>query len=217
MTIRRRPRKNKAMKNKDVILDFTSLLDIVLIMLFFFILYSAFNVEKAELRANTARSEYADMSAALESEKAQLEAERSGIREKENELSAEWDRVLALDENAARNQQALIAFNNGAMLSFNLQKEDGSDAWRLSVTRKESAAAEDERVATIAPGDDLYRSILRIIDAAGFAEDDVLIVTFTYNGNVIGTHKLYVEIMKAFRDVQAVRKNVYLNAINISK
>ena len=205
------------MKNKDVILDFTSLLDIVLIMLFFFILYSAFNVEKAELRANTARSEYEDMSAALESEKAQLEAERSGIREKENELSAEWDRVLALDENAARNQQALIAFNNGAMLSFNLQKEDGSDAWRLSVTRKESAAAEEERVATIAPGDDLYRSILRIIDAAGFAEDDVLIVTFTYNGNVIGTHKLYVEIMKAFRDVQAVRKNVYLNAINISK
>ena len=39
------------MKNRDVILDFTSLLDITLIILFFFILYTAFNVEKAEQRA----------------------------------------------------------------------------------------------------------------------------------------------------------------------
>jgi hypothetical protein len=197
-------------KNRDVILDFTSLLDIILIILFFFILYTAFNVEKAELRAETARSEYEDMSAALEAEKARL-------GEEQTRLQAEWDRVLALDENAARNQQALIAFNNGAMLSFNLQKEDGSDAWRLSATRKESAAAEEVRVGAILPGDDLCRSILGIIDAAGFAEDDVVIVTFTYNGNVIGTHRLYVEIMKAFRDVQAVRKNVYLTAINTSK
>jgi hypothetical protein len=197
-------------KNRDVILDFTSLLDIILIILFFFILYTAFNVEKAELRAETARSEYEDMSAALEAEKARL-------GEEQTRLQAEWDRVLALDENAARNQQALIAFNNGAMLSFNLQKEDGSDAWRLSAVRRREAGAEEETVGEIRPGDELKSSILGLIEAAGFAEDDVLIVTFTYNGNVIGSHRLYVEIMKAFQAVQAERKNVYLNAVNTSK
>ena len=205
------------MKNKDVILDFTSLLDITLIILFFFILYTAFNVEKAELRADAARSEYEEMSAALETEKARLGEERIRIEGEENRLREEWDRILELDENAGRNQQALLAFNNGAMLAFNLQKEDGSDAWKLSATRRESAAGEEERVGTILPGQDLYGSILGIFDAAGFAEDDVLIVTFTYDGNVIGTHRLYVDIMKAFRDVQAARKNVYLTAINTSK
>lgn len=190
-------------KYKDVVLDFTSLLDIILIILFFFILYSAFNVEKAELRAEEARSEYEGLSA-------ELESERAGIQE-------EWDRLLALDENAARNQQALIAFNNGAMLSFNLQKEDSSDAWKLSATRRASAGAEEERVGAILPGEDISGSILRIIGEAGFAEDDVVIVTFTYDGSVIGTHRLYVEIMKAFRDVQAARQNVYLTAINTSK
>ena len=103
------------------------------------------------------------------------------------------------------------------MLSFNLQKEDGSDAWRLSATRKRAPSAEEELVGEIRPGSELTGAILGIIDEAGFGEDDVLIVTFTYNGNVIGTHRLYVEIMKAFQDVQARRTNVYLNAINISK
>ena len=195
---------------RDVILDFTSLLDVILIILFFFILYTAFNVEKAELRADAARDRYEVLSAELEGERALIEEERTGIRE-------EWDRVLALDENAARNQQALIAFDNGAMLSFNLQKEDGSDAWVLSATRRSGPAGEEERVGTIRPGDELYGSILGVLDAAGFAEDDVLIVTFTYDGSVIGTHRLYVEIMQAFQDVQAARKNVYLNAINTSK
>ena len=198
------------MKSKDAILDLTSLLDVVLIILFFFILYTAFNVEKAELRADEARGEYEALSAALEGERTQIEEERLGIQE-------EWDRVLALDENAARNQQALIAFNNGTMLSFNLQKEDGSDAWSLSATRKSAATGEEERVGTVRPGDELSSAILGIIDAAGFSEDDVLIVTFTYDGSVIGTHRLYVEIMRAFQDVQAARKNVYLNAINTSK
>ena len=195
---------------KDVVLDFTSLLDVILIILFFFILYSAFNVEKAELKANEARSEYEALSAALEDERARLGEERTAIQ-------AEWDRLLALDENAAKNQQALIAFNNGAMLSFSLQKEDGSDDWRLSATRKSAPTSEEIRVGAVLPGDDLRASILGIIDAAGYAEDDVLIVTFTYDGSVIGTHRLYVEIMKAFQDIQAARKNVYLTAINTSK
>ena len=213
------PTKEKTMRNKykDVVLDFTSLLDVILIILFFFILYTAFNVEKAELRADEARSEYEELSAALEDERAQIGQERLRIREEEDELQAEWDRILALDENAGRNQQALIAFNNGAMLSFNLRKEDDSEAWRLSATRKDTPTSEEERVGEVLPGEELSASILRIIDAAGFAEDDVLIVTFTYNGNVIGTHRLYVEIMKAFQEIQSVRKNVYLNAINTSK
>lgn len=191
------------MRKKDVILDFTPLLDIILIILFFFILYSVFNVKESEERAEQARMAYEDKLDALDAEEARL--------------GAEWERLRTLDENAARNQQALIAFDNGSMLSFNLQKEDDNDAWRLSATRKRSADGDEERVGVILPGEDLTKGILRIFAEAGYAEDEVLIVTFTYNGNVIGTHRLYREIMKAFRDVRTVRKNVYLTAINTSK
>ncbi len=191
------------MRKRDVILDFTSLLDIILIILFFFILYSAFNAKESEERAEQARMAYEDKLDALVGEEARL--------------GAEWERLRALDENAALNQQALIAFDEGRMLCFNLQKEDGSEAWRLSATRKRSAAGEEELVGVILPGEDLSKGILRVFQDAGYGEDEVLILTFSYNGNVIGTHRLYLEIMKAFRDVQTVRKNVYLTAINTSK
>ena len=191
------------MKSKDVILDFTSLLDVVLIILFFFVLYSAFNVKESETRAEEARAAYEDKLAEVEEEGARLDEE--------------WDRLRSLDENAVRNQQALSAFDKGAMLSFNLRKEDSSDDWSLSATRRQSAAGEEETVGVIRPGDDLFNSILGIIDSAGYGKDEVLIVTFTYDGSVIGTHRLYREIMRAFRDVQTYRKNVYLTAINTSK
>ncbi len=205
------------MKNRDVILDFTSLLDIVLLILFFFILYSAFNVKEAETRADAARVAYEEQLGALETEKAGLEEERTRLRTEEERLRAEWDRIRALDENAGRNQEALIAFDNGAMLSFYLRKEDDSDAWELRALRKSSAVGEEELVGRVLPGEDLHASIIRIIDEAGYGKDDVLIVTFVYDGNVIGTHRLYVEIMKAFREIQAERKNVYLTAVNTSK
>lgn len=210
MTTAGSPVKGKAMKNKDVILDFTSLLDIVLIILFFFILFSAFNVEKTG-------KQYEDKLTALEAEREGLREEQSRIQTEEARLQAEWDRVRTLDENAVRNQEALITFDKGGMLCFNLRKEDDSEAWKLSATRKESSSGEEETVGTILPGDDLTASINRIFAEAGYREDEVLLVTFTYNGNVIGTHRLYVEIMKAFRDIQAVRKNLYLSTINISK
>ena len=198
------------MKHKDVTLDFTSLLDIVLIILFFFILYSAFHVQEAEAQMD-------DRRAAYEQKLSDLEKEKAALREDEAALREQWQHLLALDENAAGNQQALLAFNEGRMLSFNLQKRDDGDDWRLSVTRKQSAGGEEETVDEILPADDLSQAISAVFDKAGFAPDDVLIVTFTYDGNVIGTHRLYLEIMKAFRAVQAERENVYLTAINISK
>ncbi len=190
------------MKRKDIILDFTSLLDVILIILFFFILYSAFNVQESEQRAEEARVDYEERMEALDAE--------------ESKLNLEWERLRALDQNAPKNQLALNTFDNGGMLAFNLRKEDDSEAWRLSATRK-NAAGEEELVGEILPGNKLLSSILGILQAAGYGEDEVLIISFTYDGSVIGTNRLYGEIMRAFREVQTLRKNVYLTAINTSK
>lgn len=185
--------------------------------MFFFILYSSFNVKESEARVEKERIEYEKKVDALEAEKKQLNDERIRMQAREEELSEEWARVRTLDENAVQNQQALIAFNNGAMLSFNLQKEDSSNEWELRAVRKETATDDESIVGVIHSEDDLFSAITSVFDKAGFAEDEVLIVTFTYNGDVIGTNRLYMEIMKAFREVQAIRKNLYLNAINTSK
>lgn len=205
------------MKKKDVILDFTSLLDIILIVLFFFVLYSAFDLQDSKGRAEETRVAYEEKLDALEEEKKQLDDERIRLQAQEEKLNAEWDLARALDENAVQNQQALIAFNDGSMLSFLLEKEDTNDDWELRAIRRGSDSEEDYVVGVIHPGDTLSDSILSIFEKAGYKESDVLIVTFAYNGNSIGTHRLYNEIMNAFQEVQALRGNVYLNTVNTSK
>ena len=200
------------MKHRDVILDFTSLLDIILIILFFFILYSAFDVEASAREADAARAAYREKLAALAGEEEELNRERE-------RLNDEWERLLGLDENAVKNQQALNAFGGGSMLSFHLRKEDDSEDWELRALRKSAVTGEDEVAGVIRRGeyDDLSDAILRVLDEASFTPDDVVIIAFTYDGSVLGTNRVYAELAEAFGRVQAARKNVYLNAINISR
>lgn len=205
------------MRKKDVVLDFTSLLDITLIILFFFILYSAFDVKESQARIEKTRVEYEEKLDVLEEEKTHLNDEWNKLHDEEERLNKEWERVRTLDEHAVQNQQALIGFNNGSMLTFILEKEETNDDWEIRVMRGESNSEEEPIVGSIRPGENLYNSILSLFENAGFEENDVLIVTFAYNGNQIGTHRLYLEIMEAFREVQASRNNVYLNAVNTSK
>ena len=46
------------MKVREIILDFTSLLDVIMIILFFFILFSTFEIETATNEANQTKIEY---------------------------------------------------------------------------------------------------------------------------------------------------------------
>ena len=55
-------------KKKDLILDFTSLLDVVMLLLFFFILFSRFDVSRARTAADDAKAEAAAQIALAEAE-----------------------------------------------------------------------------------------------------------------------------------------------------
>ena len=75
------------MKLREIILDFTSLLDVVMIILFFFVLYTSFDVEDISEKAKAAETSYNEM--IEENEKEQQE-----WREK---ASQEWERILSAE------------------------------------------------------------------------------------------------------------------------
>ncbi|MBQ4349959.1 MAG: biopolymer transporter ExbD [Clostridia bacterium] len=208
------------MKHKDVILDFTSLLDVILIILFFFVLYSTFDAEKQiEAKSAEYEAQYEQKLEKLKDDEELLIEERNNIQKREEELKEEWSLLETVNENAVKNQQALLAFDQGTMLSFSLQKKDDQEEWQLSALRKNPLTKDDETIGTILSGeyDDLPDEIYSIIKQAGFNENEVLIITFVYDGSVIGTHRLYLDITEAFRVIQESRKNVYLNTINTSR
>lgn len=191
------------MKIREIILDFTSLLDVVMIILFFFVLYASFDAENVSEKAKAAETSYNEM--IEENEKEQQE-----WREKASE---EWERILSADANAANNQQALSAYNEGAGVYFNLHNVEKSDVWSLSVLKG------NKKIGEISSSDVRYlkEKLKDVLDSAGYSSDDVIIGTLTYDGSAYGTEKAVPTVENAIRDIQREYKSLYFTAINISK
>lgn len=191
------------MKIREIILDFTSLLDITMIILFFFLLYSSIDVESVSEKAKAAEASYTEMQ--QDNEKEQQE-----WREK---ASQEWERILAADSNAAANQEALNAYNEGNGLAFNLHEVESGDVWSLSVlsgNKKIDEISSDDKAK-------LKDELKVCIKKAGYESDDVIIATFTYDGSSYGTAKAVPIIENAVINLQRDYKGLYFTSINISK
>ena len=191
------------MKIREVILDFTSLLDVVMIILFFFILYTTFDVEKEAEKAKAAEASYTEM-------KVQNEKEQQEWQERASE---EWERILSADANAAKNQQALNAYDSGKGITFNLQDVQKGDKWTLSVL------SGNKRIGSISSDEsrDLRSRIKELLEKAGYDNDDVIIATLTFDGNDYGTESAVPVIENAIIGIQREYKDLYFTTINTSK
>ncbi|WP_019678439.1 biopolymer transporter ExbD [Ruminococcus flavefaciens] len=191
------------MKVREIILDFTSLLDVVMIILFFFVLYSSLDAENAAEKAKAAEASYTEM-------QEQNEKEQQEWREKADE---EWDRLLSADTNAGKNQQALSAYNEGKGITFNLHEVEKGDVWTLSVL------ADGKRIGKISSDDarQLRGKLKEMLEKAGYGTEDVVIATLTFNGNDYGTEAAVPKVENAVMGIQREYKNLYFTTINISK
>ena len=191
------------MKIREVILDFTSLLDVVMIILFFFILYTTFDVEKEAEKAKAAEASYTEM-------KVQNEKEQQEWQERASE---EWERILSADANAAKNQQALNAYDSGKGITFNLQDVQKGDKWTLSVL------SGNKRIGSISSDEsrDLRSRIKELLEKAGYDKADVIIATLTFDGNDYGTESAVPVIENAIIGIQREYKDLYFTTINTSK
>ena len=198
------------MKAREIILDFTSLLDVIMIILFFFVLYSTIDTEEVTNKAKRAEASYNELIEENEKKQAENEQEQQEWRKKASE---EWDRILSADANAVNNQKALTAYNNGEGIYFNLQNVEKSNVWTLSVlygTKKAGEISSDE-------SRELKEKIKACLEKSGYEKDDVIISTLTYDGDSYGTETVVPFIESAITDVQREYKGLYFTTINISK
>ncbi len=191
------------MKLREIILDFTSLLDVIMIILFFFILFSTLEVENVTQSAEEARISYETQM--------EMQAEEQAVWRQQAE--EEWERILQIDKNAAKNQQALVAYNQGRMLAFNLQDVESRNEWTLNILCGEdklgSVTAQDSA--------ELSEKMEELLTKAGLQTEDVIIGTLTYDGNSFGTAGAVPVIEDAIGDMQEMYSNLYFTTINVSR
>ena len=184
------------MKLREIILDFTSLLDVIMIILFFFVLYSTIDTDRITNKAKESEQRY----------KSLIVEQQELNEETENEL----ERLKSADKNAAANQKALNSFEKGDYFDFRLDVADKSDNWSLTISfGKDKLGKINSK-----EDDDIKGSIKEILMQSGFAADDAYLCILSYDGEQFGTAKAFREIDEAIDGIQREYPNLYFSNLN---
>ena len=189
------------MKKKDILLDFTSLLDITLILIFFFVIFSHFdNVQ------STAQIE--DKESKLESQINDAAERESQAQELKEQLEYEIGIVQNADDRAKDNVEEILEFTKGTNLKLILEMQDGK--WTLVVSSK------NEVISRIAAGDDVEARLADALESSDYAYGDTILCDFVYNGSQAGTVSAYRKITKAMEAIQEEYKYLYYSETDLS-
>ena len=187
------------MKNKGLIIELTSLLDVILIMLFWVMMVSSDKADKAEQNAE-AKVQQANAEAQVKIDEAKEDAERY-INER---LAEQKEDLEKLDEYV----KTLEGFENGEMLSISITYVDQSEM--LSFARS------GEQISTVALTDysDIEYEIRRVLDTLP-NKNGIILAAFIYDGNTA----LYRDVLGVRKALENLRKDyggIYFAYINTS-
>ena len=180
------------MRRKDIHLDFTSLLDITLVLLFFFIMAGSFDITAAK--------------AQLAQEKTAVEQAEQAAMEKEAEYQEKIEMAVKLNEKNGQELRAIIEkYKNNKSLKFILNMEDGAH-WKLTV--KDGSTV----IKVLDQNDDIDGAVCAIIEEARQGTSGVVLCDFIYNGDQFGSFAIHSRISDLLRSIN----NIYWSETDIS-
>ena len=193
--------KGEVMKKRDLILDFTSLLDVTLIVIFFFVLFSHLDME-----ANKAKTEE-------EIKKYEYATEEANNREEEasnlvSQLEEEIEIVKNVNARTASNVTEILNFNRNDNLKVILDMSNGS--WSIRVIR------DGELIGRVSKSSDISSELLTMIQTTGIKKDQTILCDFSFDGSEPGTRSAYNAISDAFVKLKKEYHNLYISETDLS-
>ncbi len=186
---------------KNIFLDFTSLLDVTLIIIFFFVIFS--HMEGLE-NAQKTEDKRKEMEAAI-ADAADREAIAGELAE---QLKSELEMVRDEDERGAANLEELMEFAKSGNIKLILEMKDKN--WTLKVSREDRVLVKIER------GSDVRGLLTKAMQEAGYAADETLLCEFVFDGSLPGTASAYREIRDAVEYAKNDYKYLYCSETDLS-
>lgn len=172
------------MKMREIILDFTSLLDVILIILFWFIIQYRTQMQEQVQAAQ-------DLSAAAQAAAQEREAQAE-------ERLAYADTVISAYDNSRHgsNSQALVQFGEGEHISLRLHME--KEGWRLDVGCGDSilGSITDRNAKKIG------QQVFALLEEAGYPDDATILCVFTFDSSQPGTRQAYAAVSDALHQIK---------------
>lgn len=209
------------MKKREIILDFTSLLDIILIILFFFIMFSY--TEANEVKNKAKNIEENAISLSSEAEKKLVEANKK-MKQAEEELNA----LKKENNNSASHVEGLKAFGKSENINFFLEINN-KDSFSIVICQGDT---EINRITKLIPDkeqnrdysfmqaieEEIGKEIINTLESNKLVYDMTVISNFIYSSSVGGTNTVYKIAHTSFdKYVKRKYKNLYISFIDEGK
>lgn len=201
------------MNLREIILDFTSLLDVIMIILFWFILnyhnQTAQIRQQAEQTIMEAQQLASDAQQQMTDAEALSEQSAQQAEEAESLYTEAMQKLDAMDGTAqGSNIQAILDFDQNETVIINLVMKD--DGWRLNVCKGEERIGQvsDEQPQKVG------MELNSIFQEAGYGLTDTMLCVFLYDSSEAGTKEAYETIMEAFRQIKIGNSHFYVTEID---
>ncbi len=182
-------------RKKDLILDFTSLLDIVLLLLFFFILFSKVgadtSVKNAQQEAQKAKNKYDALTEEVAALRGQLKYD-----------------IETVDQVTSQEAEELIAFNHGNNLKILLLDGGGTSKpliIRAVLNRRvigECLLTDSDDMAADQEKDINTEKMLGWLTECGMNSDTVIMCDFVYDADLPRTSEACDKINNIFEEIR---------------
>ena len=189
------------MKKRDIILDFTPLLDVTLIIIFFFVIFSNLDSQANKARTDAKEKELAE---AVQ----QAESREASAKELEEQLQREIDSLKESDSRRGSNASEILYFKRSDNIKIILDIED--DSWNARVVGK------NEIMATITEKDSIGEKLLQVLNDAGYSNDDTVFCDFVFDGSKPGSFSAYRRLKDELSAIQKNYKYLYISETDLS-
>ena len=193
------------MNKREIILDFTSLLDVIMVILFFFILFSHLETEDAKIALQAAEQNAIEREE--QAEKTLEEAER-----KEQQAAEKLSEAELAGERQGENVEGITDFSRNLNIRVKLKMISGSSNWSLLVYKGE------QQMAEIPKGNvsSMSQSFLKALSDIGCDKDDTLLCVYVYDAAQAGTASADRDIQKVFDEVKEQYKHFFYSELDTS-
>lgn len=201
------------MNKREIILDFTSLLDVIMIILFFFILFSHIETEDAKLALQTSQDKYDSLSVEAE-QKIEEENEKLAELEEKGKLADEKLREADLaGERQGQNVEGIIEFSENKNIKTILKIDN--DSWIFEIYQENKLLSQINGTKS-KKAQEVVNEFSDIISEYGYTNYSTILCEFLYNSNEPGTYAAYTTIKDMFNLLKNNYEHFFFSECDLS-
>ena len=199
------------MKKRQINLDFTSLLDVIMIILFFFVIFS--NLETDSIKKDL-ENKQRQVSAELDEAKAKNDKANAALEdaEKKNELADKrMEEANSAVDRSGDNTDAIMDFSENKNLKLRLDM-GGENGWTLKFAKGEEIVKEIPK----ADVNEMTDEVKALFDEQGYTKDNTILIEFSYNAAENGTTSAYLDTMKIINELKNEYEHLFYSETDVS-